>query len=115
MSARALARMYASLLGEVDGVRLLSAERFREATTVSASGPDQVYGDESSWGLGWAAGLPWDEQARSGFGMAGAGGSWAGVDLDRWLAFAVTKNVLSMDFDALTRVGRTLLAELDRG
>jgi CubicO group peptidase (beta-lactamase class C family) len=115
VSARALARMYASLLGEVDGVRLLSAERFREATTVSSSGPDQVYGDESSWGLGWAAGVPWDEQARSVFGMAGAGGSWAGVDLDRGLAFAVTKNVLSMDFDALTRVGRTLLAELDRG
>jgi len=34
-SARAIARMYAALLGEVDGVRLISPERLRETTAVS--------------------------------------------------------------------------------
>ena len=40
-SARAIAKMYASLLGEVDGKRLLSPSRLLEATTVQFSGPDQ--------------------------------------------------------------------------
>jgi hypothetical protein len=33
-SARAIARMYAALLGEVDDVRLLSPQRLREATAL---------------------------------------------------------------------------------
>jgi hypothetical protein len=37
--------------------------------------PDEVCGDESAWGLGYALGFPWDECARTAFGMAGAGGS----------------------------------------
>src|SRR5205814_1522641 len=58
MSARALARMYAALLGEVDGVRLLSPERLREASAVAFSGPDQVFGSPTSWALGYAPGRP---------------------------------------------------------
>ena len=43
-SARAIARMYAAMLGEVDGTRLISPERLREATTVAMRGNDEVFG-----------------------------------------------------------------------
>jgi CubicO group peptidase (beta-lactamase class C family) len=116
VTARALARMYAGWLGEVDGARLVSLEQLAEASAESSSGPDQVYGnDESRWGLGFALGLPWDEAgSRRVFGMAGAGGSWAGADPERGVAVAVTKNVLSMDFTTVQRVVGAILAEVDR-
>ena len=55
-SARAIARMYAALLTGVDGVRLISPQRLREATAVSSSGIDQVFGNPTNWGLGFAIG-----------------------------------------------------------
>ena len=56
-SARAIARMYAALLGQLDGVRLISPARLREATSVSMSGVDQVFGMPTTWGLGYSIGL----------------------------------------------------------
>jgi Beta-lactamase len=53
-TARAVARMYAALLGEVDGVWLISPERSREVSTVAMSGVDQVFGFPTSWGLGYS-------------------------------------------------------------
>jgi hypothetical protein len=41
--------------------------------------------------------------------MAGAGGSWAGADPEHGLALAVTKNMLTNDFDAVGRVGRVVV------
>ena len=117
VTARALARMYAGLLGPVDGVEIVSAPRRAEATAESSSGPDQVFGnDESRWGLGFALGLPWDETGSPRvFGMAGAGGSWAGADPDRGVAVAVTRNVMGMDFTTVERVVRAVLEAVDRG
>lgn len=110
VTARALARLYAGWLGEVDGSRVVSAERFAAASAESSSGPDQVYGNESRWGLGFCLGLPWEEAGSPQvFGMAGAGGSWAGADPDRGLAVAVTKNVLSMDFVAVRQIVGAIL------
>src|SRR5919112_2664899 len=57
VSARAIARMYAALLGEVDGVRLLTPERLAQVAAVSASGPDEVFGMPTTWGLGYSIGL----------------------------------------------------------
>jgi hypothetical protein len=55
MTARAMARMYAALLGEVDGVRLLSPERLREVTTLATSATTSSSG---SWPRGhWATPL----------------------------------------------------------
>src|SRR3954452_20363213 len=117
VTARALARMYAGLLGPVDGVEIVSARWRAEATAESSSGPDQVFGnDESRWGLGFALGLPFDEAGSSRvFGMAGAGGSWAGADPDRGVAGAVTRNVMGMDFTTVERVVRAVLDAVDRG
>jgi hypothetical protein len=52
-SARAIARMYASMLGPIDGVRLL-----REATSVSTSGTDEVFGMPTRWGWGTRSECP---------------------------------------------------------
>jgi CubicO group peptidase (beta-lactamase class C family) len=110
VTARALARLYAGWLGEVDGSRVVPPERLAAASAESSSGPDQVYGNESRWGLGFALGLPWDDAGSPRvFGMAGAGGSWAGADPDRGLAVAVTKNVLSMDFVTVQRIVGAIL------
>jgi CubicO group peptidase (beta-lactamase class C family) len=138
VTARALARMYAGWLGPVDGARLVSPERLADACAESSSGTDQIYGNDSRWGLGFGLGLPWDEagsdrsghdastprSARGGrpasdqvsraFGMAGAGGSWAGADPDRGVALAVTRTVMSMDFATVERAGRAILDAVDR-
>jgi CubicO group peptidase (beta-lactamase class C family) len=102
-SARAIARMYAALLGEVDGVRLLPAERLREATAVSSSGTDEVFGMPTRWGLGYAIGLP-DGTRDTAFGVGGVGGSFAFGDTASGIAFGLTKNRVSADFATATRL-----------
>lgn len=100
-SARAIARMYAALLGEVDGVRLISPERLREATAVAMRGNDQVFGMPTTWALGYAiGGLGTAHDSDSVFGVGGAGGSFACGDTATGIAFAVTKNRLTPDFNA---------------
>jgi CubicO group peptidase (beta-lactamase class C family) len=113
-SARAIARLYAALLGEVDGVRLLSPDRFREATAVTATGVDEIFGNPSSWALGWAVGLPWStpEQTPGAFGMAGAGGSFAFADTRSGIAFGLTKNRLTGDFATAFGIGRLVVDAL---
>lgn len=104
-SARAIARMYAALMGDVPGVRLISPERLREVTAVTAEGIDQVFGNPASWGLGFSIGLPGAaEPVMSAFGMGGAGGSFAYGDTASGIAFAVTKNRLTADFSAVTEL-----------
>ena len=95
VTARALAALYA---------RWLASPRLAEVSTVSAAGEDQVYGNPCRMSLGFALGLPFDEERPRAFGWAGAGGSWAGADPDRGVAVAVTKNVLAMDFTTVERL-----------
>ena len=95
--------MYAALLGEVDGVRLLSPERLAEVTAVSSSGPDEVFGMPTTWGLGYGIGLPGGPRDTA-FGVGGVGGSFAYDDTATGTAFAVTKNRVSSDFATATRL-----------
>ena len=113
-SARAIARMYAALLGEVGGVRLISPERLRQVTAVSASGTDQVFGNPSTWGLGYAIGRLGStaEETPGVFGMGGAGGSFAYGDTATGVAFGLTKNVISGDFSTATRISRIVTAHV---
>ncbi|MEO3802337.1 serine hydrolase domain-containing protein [Nonomuraea sp. B1E8] len=106
-SARAIARMYAALLGEVDGVRLITEERLREATAVVSSGVDEVFGMPSTWGLGYGIGGPTStaEEQPTVFGVPGAGGSAAYADTATGTAFALTKNRLTGDFAAVGLIG----------
>ncbi|MGH9271847.1 MAG: serine hydrolase domain-containing protein, partial [Ilumatobacteraceae bacterium] len=106
MSARAVARMYAALLGEVDGVRLVSPERLREISVVAFSGVDQIMGNPVTWALGYSIGqLGADAQETSTvIGMGGVGGSFAYADTATGVAFALTKNRLTPDFAAAEQV-----------
>jgi CubicO group peptidase (beta-lactamase class C family) len=106
VTARAMARMYAALLGEVDGVRLISPERLRQVSAVAMSGLDQVFGFPTAWGLGYSI-----EQSKSDgqdsqsvFGVGGVGGSNAYADTAAGVTFALTKNRLSPSFDTAQRV-----------
>src|ERR671910_2251670 len=103
VSSRAIARMYAALLGEVDGVRLLTPERLAEVTAVSSRGTDEVFGMPTRWGLGYAIGLP-DGSRDTAFGTGGVGGSFAFGDTASGLAFGLTKNRVSNDFATAARL-----------
>ena len=105
-SARAIARMYAALLGQLKGRRLISPERLREATAVSASGVDEVFGFPTTWALGYAIGAPGasSEDGKTQFGVGGVGGSFAYGDTRTGIALALTKNRLTQDFNASAQV-----------
>jgi CubicO group peptidase (beta-lactamase class C family) len=111
MSARAIARMYAALLGEVDGVRLIPPERLREVAAAAFSGGDQIMGFPSTWALGYSIGrLGADPQESSTtFGYGGVGGSYAYADTATGIAFALTKNRLTPDFGIAERVSKIVI------
>ncbi|MFD8599340.1 serine hydrolase domain-containing protein [Kitasatospora sp. NPDC059646] len=94
MTARAVARMYAALLGEVDGVRLLPAERLREATALATADIDRMVGFPAPRALGYNLGRPGADplQTLTVFGMPGMGGSAAWADTATGTAFALTRN-----------------------
>src|SRR5213593_4892073 len=109
-SARAIARMYAALLGEVDGVQLLTPARLKQATTERVTGQDEVFGMPTTWGLGYSIGVPGGnpQDSQTAFGVGGVGGSFAFGDTATGLAFALTKNRLTSDFNASSRVIRVV-------
>jgi CubicO group peptidase (beta-lactamase class C family) len=92
MSARAVARMYAALLGEVDGVRLISPERLAQVSGVALETTDQVFGNQATVGLGYFLGLEDLGGTPACFGMSGSGGSTAGADAATGFAWAFTHN-----------------------
>jgi CubicO group peptidase (beta-lactamase class C family) len=98
VTARAMTRLYAALLGEVDGVRLLSRARLREVTAVAVDAVDQIFGNRAQMGLGYALGGPLADTLGTGtvFGWSGAGGSHASADTTTGTAFALTKNRFTM-------------------
>lgn len=89
VSAKGIARMYAALMGEVDGVRLISPERLRTITAVATDGPDWSFGGESPKSLGYAVEV---NGQRCGWG--GMGGGVAGMYPELNLSVACLKNHL---------------------
>lgn len=89
-TARALARLYAATIGEVDGVRLLSPETVAAASVVRSEGrPFGEAFDGPSWGTGFMR--PFARQPMLGgasFGHDGAGGSLAFAEPDLGVAFS---------------------------
>jgi CubicO group peptidase (beta-lactamase class C family) len=92
-SARALARMYAACLGEVDGVRLLRPETVAAAMVPQTSGTDLVLTFASRFGLGFQLSFPERPMAGDGsFGHYGIGGSVGFAHPERGLAFGYVVN-----------------------
>ncbi|MET9758266.1 serine hydrolase domain-containing protein [Streptomyces sp. NPDC006372] len=92
-TARGLARMYAALIGEVDGMRLLSPETLALATAEQASGVDEVMVMPSRFSSGYM--LPTETNAMAGpqsFGHAGRGGSLGFADPEHGVAFGYVMN-----------------------
>jgi CubicO group peptidase (beta-lactamase class C family) len=108
--ARSVARLYASLIGEVDGVRTLTPQTVAAASACQVRGPDRVILVETAFGLGYMLGpaLPAACGPRA-FGHGGAGGSVSFADPDTGLAFAYAMNHLRFDVDGDPR-GETLAA-----
>ncbi|MGW7485692.1 serine hydrolase domain-containing protein [Streptomyces sp. NPDC054786] len=92
-TARGLARMYASVIGEVDGVRLLTPETLASATKEQASGVDEVLVAPSRFSSGYM--LPTETNPMIGpnsFGHTGRGGSLGFADPEHGIAFGYTMN-----------------------
>ncbi|MCX4856604.1 serine hydrolase domain-containing protein [Streptomyces canus] len=92
-TARSLARMYAAVIGEVDGLRLLSEEARVAATKEQASGPDQVMVLPSRFSSGYM--LPTEDNPMTGpnaFGHTGRGGSLGFADPEHGIAFGYAMN-----------------------
>jgi CubicO group peptidase (beta-lactamase class C family) len=85
-TARAIAGFYAALL---EG-RTLAPTLLAEATSVHASGIDQVFGHDNAFGLGFGVDA-------NGFGMGGLGGSYGGASRDGYTIAFVTGSMGTHD------------------
>lgn len=99
-NARALARLYAACVGEVDGTRVLTADTLAAAAVERACGKDAVLMVDSCFGIGFMLGRSFGAANPPGaVGHAGAGGSLAFADPDRAVAFGYVMNDLRFDPD----------------
>lgn len=104
-TARSLARLYACLIGEVDGCRLLQPETVEAARAVQSSGMDEVLGVRSDFGLGFMVpgGPMFPEWGAKAFGHGGAGGSLGCADPDAGIAFGYVMNKMAPGLGAAER------------
>jgi CubicO group peptidase (beta-lactamase class C family) len=92
-SARALARLYAACIGEVDGVRLLDPATVEDATRTQSEGPDQVLMIPTRFGSGFFLSSTFSPLfGETSFGHAGAGGSLAFADPEHRIGFGYVMN-----------------------
>ena len=92
-TARALAKLYAATVGEVDGIRLLDPATIEDATREQADGQDQVILQDTRFGSGFFLPSPFTPlMGPRSFGHPGAGGSLAFADPERGIGFAYVMN-----------------------
>jgi CubicO group peptidase (beta-lactamase class C family) len=98
--------MYAALMDDVDGVRLVSPERLREVWAGTFSGVDEIMGFPTTWALGYAVGGigTTSQETPTVLGVGGVGGSYACADTETGVAWVLTKNRLTADFTAAQQV-----------
>ncbi|MDQ6910960.1 MAG: beta-lactamase family protein [Actinomycetota bacterium] len=114
MSARAVARMYAALLGHIDDIKLISPERLATMATPAFSGADQVVGIPTTIALGYSPARPGGVESRPGstFGWVGSNGSAAYADIDAGVAVAVMRNRIIGDMSAVGAIDRMIADSL---
>jgi CubicO group peptidase (beta-lactamase class C family) len=85
--------MYAALIGEIDGVRLVREEQLRAATERQTEGTDKVLFFETAFGLGFMLNSAFSPYGGPlGFGHAGAGGSLGFADPETGIGFGYVMN-----------------------
>ncbi|MBV8989419.1 MAG: beta-lactamase family protein [Solirubrobacterales bacterium] len=106
MNARATARMYAALLGQIEGVRLISPEHLKTTAQPAFSGRDQVMGIDTTWALGYSTARLGNHQSRPGstFGMIGSNGTAAYADIDTSVAVAIMRNNIAGDLSVIATI-----------
>jgi CubicO group peptidase (beta-lactamase class C family) len=95
--ARSIAKMYASMVGEVDGVRILGADQVKQASTQRTTGPNIVLMDmDIQFGLGYMVPSTMIVNRPGSFGHYGAGGSVGWADPDAELGFGYVMNRMDL-------------------
>jgi len=109
-----VARMYAALLGHIDGIELVSPDRLATMATPTVSGTDQVVGIPTTSALGYSPARPGGVESRPGstFGMIGSNGSAAYADIDSGVAVAVMRNRIVGDMSAVAAIDRIIADSL---
>ena len=103
-TARSLAKLYASLIGEVDGVRLFTPATLAAARSCQADGEDRIMRRVSRYGLGFVLPSPHMPLIGPGsFGHPGAGGSIGCADPESGVAMAYVMNLHKMTDDDRAR------------
>ncbi len=96
-TARSLARLYAALIGEVDGVRILEAGTVDEMSRSRTTGTDLVLGGESAFGLGMMCDSAFTPLlGPGGFGHFGAGGSLGFAHPGSGISFGYVMNQMRL-------------------
>jgi CubicO group peptidase (beta-lactamase class C family) len=107
MTAVGVAKIYAALLGQIDGIDLVSPQRLEAMAAITYTGLDEVMGVPSQWAFGYSPYRPGAAPGRPGstFGMVGGNGSVAFADIDTGIAVAVMRNQFSLgDFQLAERI-----------
>ncbi|MFZ4233602.1 serine hydrolase domain-containing protein [Streptomyces murinus] len=102
-SARGLARMYAAMIGEVDGkAPLLKADTVAEFGRIHSAGYDLVTRDHRSFGLGFqaTADLWYPFLGAGSVGHSGANGTQAFADPHAGLAYGYTRRRFTFPYGA---------------
>jgi CubicO group peptidase (beta-lactamase class C family) len=96
-TARSLARLYAGLIGEVDGVRILEPDTVADMSRARTTGTDLVLGGESKFGLGMMCDSPFTPLlGTGGFGHFGAGGSVGFAHPESGISFGYVMNQMRL-------------------
>ncbi len=92
--ARSLARLYASCIGEVDGIRIIEPDQLARATTQQTEGPNRILFDmDVQFGLGFMLRSSLIQMGGpKSFGHFGAGGSVGWADPEAGLSFGYVMN-----------------------
>lgn len=113
-NARSLAKLYASTVSEVDGVRLLDDATVERATVEHSDGPDRTLVVPTRFGLGFFLPSSFSPlMGPSSFGHAGAGGSLGFADREHRVGFAYVMNKMGANLSNDPRTGGLIAALKD--
>jgi CubicO group peptidase (beta-lactamase class C family) len=116
-NARSLARLYAGLIGTVEGgpvAPILTSDQVAKASELQTRGPDKCLMFESTFGLGFftsSAFAPYGGPAS--FGHTGMGGSVGFADPENGIGFGYVMNKMGMTLNGDPRTGGLIRAVYD--